>query len=239
MFIDFEFFGYWLLIIIGYCFISMLISVLTLFPDMFSGPLDLSIVKRAQEKRLVKIELINLRNFAEDKYGTVDDKPYGGGIGMILKVDVIDRAIEDIKQKQPKLKPRQIILLDPKGTTYNQTKAWQLTKFAHLIIVCGHYEGVDARVNQLVDELISIGNYVLTGGEIPALVLIDSLVRLIPGVISQPQAILNESFTQNQLEYPQYTRPEKYKGMEVPKVLLSGNHAQIEKWKNNHYKKIV
>ncbi len=204
----------------------MKVSILTLFPDMFRGPFDQSIVHRAVEKRLVTIEYVDIRTFASDKYKTVDDHPYGGGVGMILRVDVVDRALQMVKGKNVKEKSH-TILLDAGGTPYTQKKARELSNVDHLILVCGHYEGVDARVRTLVDEEISIGDYVLTGGEIPAMVVVDSVVRLVPGVLAKPEATVNESFNESLLEYPQYTQPREYNGVAVPEELLSGNHAAI------------
>lgn len=215
----------------------MIISILTLFPDMFNGPFDYSIVKRAREKGLVKINFINIRDFATDRYKTVDDRPYGGGVGMLLRVDIVDRALAFAKTKFP-ARETETILLDPKGTTYTQALAKDLTAVEHLILVCGHYEGVDARVEKLVDQRISIGPYVVTGGEIPALVVIDSVVRLLPNVLAKSSATVNESFTKGALEPPQYTRPEIYKKMRVPQVLLSGNHKKIEDWRKIHAPKV-
>lgn len=210
----------------------MKISILTLFPEMFSGPFDYSIVKRAQDKKLVTIEFVNIRDFASDKYRTVDDHPYGGGVGMILRVDVIDRALESQKSKVKSLKSK-TILLDPRGTPYTQKKARELATYNHLILICGHYEGVDARVRRLADESISIGDYILTGGELPAMVIADSVVRLLPGTLTHPDATALESFSDNAhaLEYPQYTKPQNYKGNNVPPVLLSGNHEAIALWR--------
>jgi len=195
---------------------------------MFRGPFDESIIKRAQDKGLVEIKIHNLRDWAEDNYGTVDGKPYGGGVGMILKVDVVDRAISKLKGQGSK-----VILLTPQGKVFNQKKAQRLAKLKHLILICGHYEGVDERVrDHLVDEEISIGDYILTGGELPAMVVTDSLVRLLPGVLKKKEAIKNESFsTKSLLEPPQYTRPEVHQDWKVPEVLLSGNHGEIEKWR--------
>ncbi len=204
----------------------MKISILTLFPDMFAGPFDSSIIKRAKEKGIVDISFVNIRDFATDAYGSVDDHPYGGGVGMILRVDVVDRALQQVKTKNSR-----IILLDPQGTPYTQKKAKELSTIDHLILICGHYEGVDERIRSLVDEEISIGDYVVTGGEIPAMMVVDSVVRLLPGTLVKSEATENESFSQDSLEYPQYTRPEVYKDMKVPDVLLSGNHKEIEKWK--------
>jgi len=206
----------------------MIIDILTLFPDFFKNPLDTSIIKRAQNKKLVTINLHDLRNWAIDNHGTVDDRPYGGGVGMILRVEPVYRALKDLKKKA---KPH-IILLTPKGKTYNQKIAKSLSQKTHLILICGHYEGFDERITKYVDSQISIGNYILTGGEIPALVLIDSITRLIPNVLKK-EATENESFTKNlsDLEHPQYTRPENFKGKKVPKILLSGNHQKITNWR--------
>ncbi len=240
----------------------MKIDILTLFPKMFKGPFDESIVKRAQEKKLVEIKIHNLRHWAKDKHKTVDDRPFGGGTGMVLMVEPIDHALRDLKYQVSSLPgwqagikcqektsarvgarrgaPKKTILLTPKGKLLNQQKAQQLSKLDHLILLCGHYEGVDERVKKhLIDEEISIGDYILTGGELPAMVLVDSLVRLIPGVLKKEEAIQKESFSSYQLpatsyqliEYPHYSRPANYKGWKVPKVLLSGNHKEIEKWR--------
>jgi tRNA (guanine37-N1)-methyltransferase len=207
----------------------MQIDILTLFPQMFIGPFTESIVKRAQEKNKVVIKIHDLRKWSEDERGTVDDRPYGGGTGMVMKVDVMERALQELKIKNLKLK---IILLTPQGQKFNQTKARELSKLENIILICGHYEGFDERIREhLVDEEISIGDYVLTGGELPAMVVTDSIVRLIPGVLEKEDATINESFNENLLEYPQYTRPEDYKGWKVPDILLSGNHAEIAKWR--------
>lgn len=201
---------------------------------MFKGPFEHSIIKRAQNKQLVEIQLVNIRQFAIDRYGTVDDQPYGGGQGMILRVDVLDKALNTTKATGSQTEKTRIILLDPKGTRYTQKKAQFLSKFDHLILVCGHYEGVDERVSSLVDESISIGEYILTGGEIPAMVIADSVIRLLPGVLRNSESSTDESFTDNLLEYPQYTRPPEYQDMTVPEVLLSGNHQQIDAWRTTH-----
>ena len=209
----------------------MEISIITLFPQMFEGPFKLSIIKRAIDKKIASINIIDLRNFGTGKHKTVDDKPYGGGLGMILKVDVLDKAIQDVKKLNNKAE--KIILLSARGKRYNQTKAWQFSKLKHLILICGHYEGVDERVLELVDEEVSIGDFVLTGGEIAAMVIADSVIRLIPGAIREG-ATITESFAANSgslLEYPHYTGPRTYKGKGVPEVLLSGNHKRIEEWK--------
>lgn len=212
----------------------MTISILTLFPEMFHGPFDSSIISRAQKKGLVTIDLVNIRDFATNRYKTVDDHPYGGGTGMIMKVDVIDRALKSQKSKVKSLKSK-TILLDPRGTPYNQKKAKELSKLDHLILICGHYEGVDERVNSLVDERISIGPFVLTGGELPAMMIADSVARLIPGVIAKSDATLNESFSDSmKFEYPQYTKPRTYKKASVPKILLSGDHKKIQAWRTDN-----
>lgn len=207
----------------------MKISIITLFPASFDPILNSSILKRAQAKGKVKFELINLRDFGSGKHQVVDDRPYGGGAGMVLKPDVLTKAIKNSKLE---IRNSKLILMSASGTPYKQAKAKEFSKLDHLIIVCGHYEGVDQRfIENYVDEEISIGDYILTGGEIPAMVVADSIVRLIPGVLEKPEATQNESFTENLLESPQYTRPEKFEGQKVPEVLLSGNHAQIEKWR--------
>ncbi len=214
----------------------MKITVLTLFPEMFSYPFNLSIIARAIKKKILELKFVNLRDFGRGKYRAVDDHPYGGGVGMIMRVDVIASALANSKLKTQNSKLREkTVLLDPKGKRFDQKMARHFSKIDHLILVCGHYEGVDERVKKLADETVSIGDYVLTGGEIPAMVIVDSVSRLLPGVLAKKEATKNESFSQPQiLEYPQYTRPEKYQGMTVPKVLLSGNHKKIEEWRQKH-----
>ncbi len=211
----------------------MKIEILTLFPEMFKGPLTESIIKRAQEKGFVEIKIHNLRDWATDKRQTVDDRPYGGGAGMVMRVDIINAALKDLKTKESKT-----ILMSAKGEVFSQKKALQLSKEGHLILIAGHYEGVDHRVHEhLVGETVSIGNYVLTGGELPAMVVTDAIVRLIPEVI-EAESLKDESHSKKgYLEYPQYTRPEKYQGWKVPEVLLSGNHAEIEKWRKKKSQK--
>jgi len=225
----------------------MKIDILTLFPEMFKGPFATSMLKKAQDNKLVEIKIHDLRNWAKDKHKTVDDRPYGGGKGMIIRVDVVDAAISNFQARSAKLrlfqisneKKKKIILLTPQGKVFSQKKAKQLSKLEHLILIAGHYEGFDERIREhLVDEEISIGDYVLTGGEIPAMVVVDAVVRLFPGVLEK-EAIEHESFqklTINHkpltiLDYPSYTRPENFKGWKVPKVLMSGNHAEIDKWR--------
>jgi tRNA (guanine37-N1)-methyltransferase len=208
------------------------IDIITLFPSMFKGPFDESIVKRAQDKNLVEINIIDLREYGLDERKTVDGRPYGGGVGMILMIEPIYKALEKIKTENSK-----VILLTPRGKTYNQDNAVKLSKSEHLIFIAGHYEGYDERITKFVDEEISIGNFVLTGGEIPTMAIVDSIVRLIPGVLTKEDAIKFESFSEeNLIEYPQYTRPEDFNGLKVPKVLLSGNHKEINEWRDKESK---
>lgn len=250
----------------------MNIDILTLFPEMFSGPFDVSIIKRAIKKGLVKIRIHNLRKWGIGKHKQVDGKPYGGGTGMILRVDVVVKAIEEIRSSWPvansalkkttrhKASPdtvgtnrqqatSRIILLTPQGKLFSQEKAWELSKLNQIIFVCGHYEGVDERVRNFVTEEISIGNYVLTGGEIPAMVLVDSIVRLVPKVLEKPEALEQESFQPSTidhrsvakamkrrrqpltLEFPQYTRPASFQNLNIPDVLLSGDHQKVKNWR--------
>ena len=203
----------------------MKFDVLTLFPEMFEI-LNQSIIGKAIEKELININLINIRDFSKDKHKKVDDTPYGGGAGMVMKPDVVYDAYQSIKDRNAK-----VIYMSPQGKPLNQDKVEELSKENHLIILCGHYEGIDQRVlDKIVDEEISIGDYVLTGGEIPAMVLIDSVSRYVEGVLKE-DSIKEESFSNGLLEYPQYTRPEVFEGMKVPEVLLSGHHENIEKWR--------
>ena len=203
----------------------MKFDVLTLFPEMFE-PMKHSIIERASEKDLIDINLINIRDFSKDKHKHVDDTPYGGGAGMLIRPDVVYDAYESVKDENAK-----VIYLTPQGKVLNQKKVEELSKQEHLILLCGHYEGIDQRViDKIVDEEISIGNYVLTGGEIPAMVLIDSVSRYVDGVLIEG-SISEESFSQGILEYPQYTRPETFEGVKVPEILLSGHHKNINKWR--------
>lgn len=227
----------------------MKITIITLFPDMLSPFISKSIIKQAQEKNAVKIEIIQLRDFAKDAHGTVDDRPYGGGAGMVMRADIIVEALTSIKNKT------KVILTSAKGKPYNQAKAQELSQLDHIVIIAGHYEGVDERVMDHIDEEISIGDFVLTGGEIPAAAIVDSIVRLLPGVLKKEEATEEESFFSvpldalkkavgkteifnnistsivQLLEYPHYTRPETYEGKKVPDVLLSGNHEKIRIWR--------
>lgn len=195
---------------------------------MFAGPFEESMLKRAQDKGLVEIKIHDLRQWAGDERGTVDDKPYGGGPGMILIIEPIYKAITALKQPNSR-----VILMTPQGKKFDQHQARELATLDHLILITGHYEGFDERVRQLADAEISIGDYVLTGGELPAMVVVDTVVRLIPGVIGKEASLQEESFTSGLLEYPQYTRPEEFKSMRVPEILLSGHHAAIAKWRQD------
>lgn len=211
----------------------MKIDILTLFPEMFT-PLQSSILKRATDNKILDINVINIRDFSLDKHKKCDDYPFGGGAGMLMTVQPLYDAIKSVKQENSK-----IVFPSPRGKTFNQKIAKDLSTFEHLIFVCGHYEGVDERIFQLYDiEEISIGDYVLTGGELPSMVIIDTLSRFIDGVISE-ESLLNESFSNGLLEYPQYTRPAEFMGLKVPEVLLSGNHQEVEKWRNEESFKIT
>jgi tRNA (guanine37-N1)-methyltransferase len=209
------------------------IDILTLFPEMFQGPFSTGILERAIDHKLVSINLHNIRDYTHDKHHTADDYAYGGGAGMILKPEPIFEALEaietDIKQGTGDLP---IILLTPQGRPFSQPIAHELSRYSHLILICGHYEGVDERVaERLVTDEISIGDYVLSGGELAAMVVVDAVVRLLPGVLGSEASLEDDSHVTGLLEYPQYTRPAEYRGWSVPEVLLSGNHAQVSKWR--------
>lgn len=209
----------------------MHIDILTLFPEMFPSVLESSILKKAKEKGAFDYNLINFREFTDDKHQKVDDYPYGGGAGLVLKPQPIFDAVESIVETAEK-KPR-IILLCPQGERYSQRKAEELSKEEHLVFICGHYEGYDERIREhLITDEISIGDFVLTGGELGAMVMIDSIVRLLPGVLGNQESAILDSFSTGLLEHPHYTRPADFRGMKVPDVLLSGNHAAIEKWRH-------
>lgn len=207
----------------------MKITILTLFPEVFIKLFTTSMLKRAQAKGLVTTNVVNIRDFATDTYKTVDDRPYGGGVGMILRVDILYKALASQEKGYR-------ILLSPHGKRYTQVDAKRLTKKNHLIIICGHYEGVDARIENYVDEVISIGDFILTGGEIAAMAITDSIVRLLPGLLPK-EATEEETFENNLFEYPQYTRPKTFKGRKVPDVLLSGDHKKIAQWRKAQQKK--
>lgn len=211
----------------------MRIDILTLFPKMFDGFLSESIIKRAIEKEKVTINIVDIRDYTPYKNNQVDDYQFGGGGGMIMMCEPVFNAVESVKTKDS-----HVILLTPRGKTYNETKAKELKKLKHLIIICGHYEGFDERIYTLADSLVSIGDYILTGGEIPAMAITDSVVRLIDGVITST-SLETESFNDNLLDYPVYTKPREYRGMEVPEVLLNGNHKLINEYREEERKRIT
>jgi tRNA (guanine37-N1)-methyltransferase len=209
----------------------MKVTILTLFPEMISPVINTSILKRAQENGLIDIEIVNFRDFSTNKHKTVDDTPYGGGSGMVLSVEPIYLALESISQ------PAYKILLSPQGKTFNQQTAKKLVAKDHLLFICGHYEGFDERVREFVDEELSLGDFVMTGGEIAAMAMIDAVVRLIPGVLGSEDSFIHDSFYQQTLDYPQYTKPREFKGLKVPDILLSGNHGEIDKWRKEMQEK--
>lgn len=210
------------------------IDVVTIFPDMFDNIIEFGVLKEAFKKNICRLNIYNLRDFSNYKRGRVDDRPYGGGPGMVLMPEPIDGAITFIKKKNKikKKEKQKVVLLAPRGEKLNQNKLKYLVNLENIILICGRYEGVDQRViDSLIDFEISIGDYVLTGGEIPAMVIIDGVIRLLPGVVGKEESLKSESFEENLLDYPQYTRPPVFKGMAVPKILLSGNHKDIKKWR--------
>jgi tRNA (guanine37-N1)-methyltransferase len=205
----------------------MRIDILTLFPGMFVGPFDHSIVRRARDAGKLDLQLIDIREFATDRHRTVDDTPYGGGPGMVMKPDPIFAAVDSVRKPDS-----HVVLLSPRGRTFHQQTAVELSRLPHLVLICGHYEGVDERVSlHLADDELSIGDYVLTGGELPAMVVVDAVSRLLPGVLGAGESALDESHSAGLLEYPQYTRPAEFRGWQVPEVLLSGHHGEIERWR--------
>ncbi len=205
----------------------MKIDVLTLFPGMFAGPLDESIVRRARDEGKLDLRIVNLRDYAHDRHKTVDDRPFGGGPGMLLKPGPIFEAVEALRGNGTR-----VVLLSPAGRVFTQSVARELAGESHLLLICGSYEGVDERVREaLVQDELSIGDYVLTNGALPAMVIIDAVTRLLPGVLGKDESSVDESFSHGQLEYPQYTRPAEFRGMKVPDRLLSGHHAEIAKWR--------
>ncbi len=215
----------------------MKIDILTIFPDMFKGPMTCSLMNRAIQNKILDVNYIDIRSFTKDKHKKVDDRPFGGGPGMLMQVEPIYLSLKSVGvrkknrlYKNPYKKPY-VIYMSPQGNLLNTKKVKTLSKYEHLVLLCGHYEGVDERVLNWVDEEISIGDYVLTGGEIPAMVLIDSVARMLPGVVQDKSSVEQDSFYDGMLDYPQYTRPAKFKNFKVPEVLLSGNHLEIEKWR--------
>lgn len=209
----------------------MKIDILTLFPEMFDGPFGSSIIKRAREKGLLNITMTNIRDFTHDKHRIVDDYPFGGGAGMVMKPEPIFEAVEYVKSLSA-VTDSKVVIMCPQGKVFNQQLAKEMSGEKHLIFICGHYEGVDERVREkLVDYEISIGDFVLTGGELPAMVITDAVARLIPGVLGEEESFVTDSFYDGLLEYPQYTRPREYAGLHVPEILLSGDHERIRLWR--------
>lgn len=216
----------------------MRIDIVSLFPEMFAGPFGHSIIKRACDANFLSIGVTNPRDFTVDKHHIVDDYPFGGGSGMVMKPDPIFAAVESLMIDEKR--NRRVVLMAPGGSTFNQAKAREFASYEQLILVCGHYEGIDERVKlHLVDEAVSIGDYVLTGGELPAMVIVDAVARMIPGVLGASDAAQQDSFFNGLLEYPQYTRPRNFRGWEVPEVLLSGDHAKIARWRRKQSLKIT
>lgn len=210
----------------------MKIDVLTLFPEMFGGALDVSIVQRARSTGILDLRIHNLRDYTHDRHKTVDDRPFGGGPGMILKPEPLFEAVENLAEERTR-----VILMTPAGRTFTQAMARELAQCEHLVFICASYEGVDERVREaLADDELSIGDYVLTNGGLPAMVVIDAVTRLLPGALGDDESALDESFSQGLLEYPHYTRPAEFRGMKVPEILLSGHHAEIEKWRSEQAK---
>jgi len=209
----------------------MFFDILTLFPGMFTGPFSESIIARAREEGLIDINIFDIRNYTRSKHSVTDDAPYGGGAGMVMKIEPIYRAIQDIKEKR-KGENFPVVLLTPQGEKFNQKKAKKYNKYDGLVLICGRYEGFDERIRaNLATEELSIGDFVLTGGEIPAMVIVNAVARMIPSVLGDESSKISDSFYQGLLSYPQYTRPREYKGMEVPDILLSGHHQKINKWR--------
>jgi tRNA (guanine37-N1)-methyltransferase len=205
----------------------MKVDILTLFPGMFVGPLDESIIKRARESQRLDLAIHDLRNYAHDRHRTVDDRPFGGGPGMLLKPEPIFEAVEQLKTPETR-----VVLVSPSGRIFNQAVARELAQAKHLLLVSGHYEGFDERIRQeLADDELSIGDYVLTNGALPIMVIVDAVTRLLPGVLGDDESAVEESFSNGLLEYPQFTRPAEFRGLKVPEVLLSGNHAEIARWR--------
>lgn len=218
----------------------LIFDIITIFPKIFDSYLKESLIARAQKKKLIKINVHNLRKWTKDKHQTVDDRPFGGGLGMVMKAEPIYKAVSTLKKGKAKNKKRKIILFTPRGKKFNQKTAYQLSKLNHLILICGRYEGIDERIAKHIADLeLSIGDYDLMGGELPAMITIESIARLVPGVLGKKE-LLKERITKEKefIEYPQYTRPEVFKKWHVPKVLLSGNHKEIENWRKKYQKSI-
>jgi tRNA (guanine37-N1)-methyltransferase len=207
----------------------MIIDILTIFPGMMAGPISESIIGKAIQRKLIDIRVINIRDYAVDKHRTTDDRPFGGGSGMVMKPEPLAASIGNLRENDPAAR---VILLSPQGRLFDQKIAFELSRLNHVCLVCGRYEGVDERIrNHYVDDEVSIGDYVVTGGELPALVIVDAVARLLPGVLGSDESLNEESFTTGLLEYPQYTRPEIFENHRVPDILLSGNHGAIQRWR--------
>jgi tRNA (guanine37-N1)-methyltransferase len=210
--------------------------ILTLFPEAFESYFNISLIKRGQAKEFVTIDVVNLRDYTDDPHKTVDDRPYGGGAGMVLRVDIIDKALRGMKAKKGS-KDKLIVLLTPQGKKLDQKLVVKLARYKTIYMICGRYEGFDERVRKLVDMELSLGDFVLTGGEIPAMAVVDAVSRLVPGFLGKAESLHEESFTSGMLEYPQYTRPEAHKTGRVPKILLSGDHGKVKAWRESESKK--
>lgn len=207
----------------------MIIDILTIFPGMVAGPISESIIGKARDRKLIDIRVIDIRDYAVDTHRTTDDRPFGGGSGMVMKPEPLAASIDNVREKDPAVR---VILLSPQGRLFDQKIAFELSRLNHICLVCGRYEGVDERIrNHYVDDEISVGDYVVTGGELPALVIVDAVARLLPGVLGSDESLAEESFITGLLEYPQYTRPEVFENHRVPDILLSGNHGAIQRWR--------
>ena len=218
-------------VVCGESFLSMKIDVLTLFPEMFVGPLDFSMVQRARDAGILDLRVVNLRDYTHDRHKTVDDKPFGGGPGMLLKPEPVFEAVESLRGEATR-----VVMLTPAGRKFDQQTARELAREKHLLFLCGAYEGFDERIRTLAQDELSLGDFVLTNGALPAMVMVDAITRMLPGVLGDEQSSQDESFSHGTLEYPHYTRPADFRGMKVPDVLLSGNHAAIEKWRREQAK---
>lgn len=211
---------------------ALRVDILTLFPEMFQGFLSTSMIRIAIEKRLLDVRLTNIRDYSANRHQKVDDTPYGGGPGMVMMVQPVADCLQAVREMDRRRGPA--ILMTPQGQTFNQRMAQNMAEeYERLILLCGHYEGIDERIRDFIDMEVSIGDYILTGGELPAMVLTDAVTRLIPGVLGDPESHADESFSRNYLEYPQYTRPREFQGLKVPEILFSGHHGEIEKWRRN------
>lgn len=215
------------------------VDIVTLFPAMFDGPMTQSLMGRARERGLIDLRIHNLRDFAEDRYRHVDDRPFGGGAGMVLQPEPLFKALKAIRASAKGTQKPYVIYLSPQGRTLSQAVAKSLSRRPWIVLLCGHYEGIDERLMRWVDEEVSIGDYVLTGGELPAMVLADAVLRLVPGVVKEAASVEQDSFQENRLDHPHYTRPAIWRGMKVPNVLLSGDHAQIRAWRSKRSQEIT